>query len=99
MAAGGQLSKRGHTVVVRCTDGVNSCTQTFNIAVNAVIGPNIFIGAGMVAAHGALGYDTLEAWATIFSRRDLIAGLNIQVTRHPFPGHTQSVQACLCGGS
>jgi hypothetical protein len=47
------LSAQTDPLIVSCTDGVYSCTQTFNVVVAAIVGPTIHIGQGMVAQYGA----------------------------------------------
>ena len=41
----------GHTVIISCTDGPNTCTQTFNIPVAWKVGPTVHIGRGMSTAY------------------------------------------------
>lgn len=56
------------TLVVSCTDGINTCTSSLSITVNWAATTTYYVGAGMAAAHPGVGYerfvDYRVAWGT-----------------------------------
>ena len=49
---------QGHTFTLIACDGPNVCRQTFTVPVAWWAGPTVYVGQGMVAAHGSgVGYE------------------------------------------
>ena len=70
ITAKAQLSAQTDSLTVSCTDGINTCTAIFNVVVSAVVGPTLYVGQGMVAAHGATlanGVQGFEYWAQAYA--------------------------------
>lgn len=70
VTAKAQLSAQVDTLTLSCTDGINTCTAAFNVVVSAVVGPTLYVGQGMAAAHGATltnGVQGFEHWAQAYA--------------------------------
>ncbi|GAC1341915.1 MAG: hypothetical protein NVSMB18_14980 [Acetobacteraceae bacterium] len=58
VTAPGLLSAQTDRIVLTCTDGLNTCSQTFEIPVaGAPVGTTYHVGRGMAALHGANGFE------------------------------------------
>jgi hypothetical protein len=55
------LSEQTDTLVISCTDGVNTCTAPLSIAVARAPVTTYWVGTGMSTAHPGFGYETLGA--------------------------------------
>ncbi len=61
VTAPGLLSAQTDQLVITCTDGINTCTRSFDVPVAAAPkGPTFHVGRGMAASHGPLGFEHLK---------------------------------------
>lgn len=82
--APGQLSNWTYALTYAATDGVRTCTQTFNVPVAWVANaPTLYAGAGMKAAHGATGFEHLVEVLDLFKNANLGANAGATVIIAP----------------
>ena len=68
ITAPGLLMAKTHKLIVSCTDGTNTCTQTFNVPVAwAPVVRTVWVGQGMTTAHGADGFEHLVDARDVFN--------------------------------
>lgn len=82
--APGQLANYTYQLTYSATDGINTCTRTFPVPVAwKAGGPTLHVGAGMAAAHGALGFDRLRDVQRLFLSTNLGANAGATILIYP----------------